>query len=324
MFRKKILLCLIIVTAVFFLGCDAAMPLGYKMSFDSEEYWPEECDGLPASLDYANLDRLLADIAVAKFYEGSSFEREGSAITLRGISELYMPYSVPEAFDLRIIGILDFNIDFPISFSYGSAGRRTFFTWYSGRPTDEEFFHHYHDGGGVFWTQHGYEFRTEFHHSFTEQEIYDFSNAQPLIAWEIQGNAASLSVKGVESISIFNEDGYEIISEATIPDHGWSYLSDRHDLEHHSLYRADANGLTRVGYSWLVDADYLRRQYLFEPGTYTFHAEGVTGELGLLVKHFINGDIVSSTDYTAEISDQAISGFSITVTTDDSFLNIYQ
>jgi len=174
------------------------------------------------------------------------------------------------------------------------------------------------------WSQHGYEFRAHIYANFPEEGSEALTdsllNAQPVIAWELQGNAVSVSVQGVKSITISSETRREVISTPTVIDHNFGnvFISLSHALDHHTIYIDYDGELTRIGYSWLVDTDLARRQFVLEPGTYTFHVEGVIGEPDLLIRHFRDREIVSSVSYGEELSSQAFSSFTISVTSDYS------
>jgi len=284
-----------------------------------------------ASLGYSNLDGLLRDIALVRFDEPERFYRSYHfSFVLREIRELYMPHNIPENFPLSriIIGVNRMND--PIDFSYRLPGgfslrfRYARFVWNRNRPTDEVFFRGGREAHGPYsgeeirhhWSQYGYEFEAFIPERFPEEEAYDLTvallNAQPVVSWEIQGNAIMVSVQGMENVVILNEEGYEIVSEVTIADMNFLniFSLNHHSLSHHTLYLTPA----RIGYSWLVCADSSRYQYVLKPGTYTFHVEGVTGEPDLLIRHFADREIVSSVSFGAELAAQPFSSFTVTIT----------
>ena len=127
----------------------------------------------------------------------------------------------------------------------------------------------------------------------------------------------------MENVSIFDEGHYEIVIERTDVNPGaYGHLIER-AVGHHTLYRDDGENRSVIGYRWSLGLELERWQYVLEPGTYTFVVEGtIRDELGLLVRHFDDHEIVSSVDYGAELAAQEISGFTLTVTPTGSYLTI--
>ena len=288
----------------------------------------------PAPLGYVDLDELLTDIALVQFDESRRFRagrinvHDGDRMraSLYNIRELYMPLSVPENFPLIRIGVDFHTTNDQVRFLYEISGytdpslRTARFVWRRDRPNNELFFSsNVHDSGRIRWSQHGYEFEAHLPTYFPEEEIANFVNAQPVTTWEIQGNAVSVSIQGMENVNIFDENGYEIVSITTPRSSFFTILwSTDHHLEHHSLYRSNGENLSRVGYSWLVDASSSRRQYVLKPGVYTFYVEGIVGNPDLLIRHFAEREIVSSVSYRREFRRQSFSGFTVTVTPDNN------
>ncbi|MCL2392462.1 MAG: hypothetical protein FWC66_07655 [Oscillospiraceae bacterium] len=258
------------------------------------------CDGLISPPRFYNLESLLDAIAIDKFHELRR-GRDG----IGQLSEFFMPLDVPDRFHLVLIEFWDFEPNSPISLWYSPANNRLppslfrtappEFMWLRDDPRDEALLWIGDDRAS--WGQHGYAFQTEFPVCFTEQEIVNFIRAVPVTAWELQGNAISVSIQGMENIRIFDEVGNEIIS----PTPGIY------------LYKNDSESVRRIGYRYGIGAGLSRYQFVLEPGTYTFHAEGVIGDPGLLVMHFIDGEPVTSIDRSAGLAEQDISEFSLTV-----------
>ena len=321
MIKKTFFLVLIITSVLTLFGCQASSSVSDDYPPDIEDSPKTEYfitgDGTEGLVGYSSLERLLADIAISKFDERFIDGSDGEGFL--SLRELYMPLKVPEGFELS--GIISFrSFKHPISFEYTPG--RTSFTWYRDRLTDDVRFQPDSDGRGAFRAQHGYVFgvRLNFPASFSEQELYYFSYAQPVMAWELQGNAVSMSVQGMRSIRILDEDGYEFAIESTNAHGGHGYLVS--DLDHYTIYRIDGENRSVVGYRWRLDFDSARWQYVLEPGTYTFKVEGIIrDEVGLLVRHFDDHEIVSSVDYGAELT-RDVSNFTITVTPTDSYLTI--
>ena len=273
---------------------------------------PYLCGGPQSPTSYSSVERFLADMALIKF-------DEARAVGHTPFRELYMPRRVPEGFSLSQMWFFELHDDLPIVFEYADIDyNRARFIWNRGMSTRAFV--------GTPWEQHGYEFQINFPENlFTDQELYDFSYAQPVVAWELQGNAVSVSIQDLENVRIFYEGRYEIGIEPTYIPVGirHNYLIGRHLLEHHTLYRIDGENRSVIGYRWSLDAELDRWQYVLEPDTYTFHVEGVIrGEVGLLVRHFDDHEIVLSVDYGAELAGQDFTSFTITVTPTDSYLTI--
>ena len=155
------------------------------------------------------------------------------------------------------------------------------------------------DGFLIAWTQHNQVFTASLPASHTLDEALAFCDAQPVEAWELLGDAVSVSVQGMEGISIFGEGGAEV---AVVGD---------------ELYMpAEGGGMERVGYMWLIDSESSRYQYVLGPGEYAFAAESVKKGAGLLVRHFESGEAVSSTDYAKALAGQSARQLYLEVTAD--------
>lgn len=330
MLKSCLLILSLITTAVLFSGCQERLP-DVSHSVIAAPPGPQWHDGL---------DEVLAGFAVAQFDESRRF----SYGVLYRITRFYMPFNVPEDFPLTRIGIDARTLsNGPISFNYSLHNSELphrisrhgiSFTWHRDRRTSETFFHSHEIERNsapwlrYWWSQDQYEFSAYIPTEFIEEDFYDLINAltnpQPLIAWEIKGNAVSVSIQGTESVTIFDENGYEVVSKATT-EHNNSIHTIRNNnlytvltMEHHSLFKINGESLGRVGYSWLVDADLSRRQYVLKPGVYTFYVKGVIGEPDLLIRHFAEREIVSSVSYSAELTEQSFSSFTVIVTPDSS------
>jgi len=153
----------------------------------------------------------------------------------------------------------------------------------------------------IAWTQHRQSFLASLPAIYTLDEALAFCDAQPVEAWELFGDAVSVSVQGMSGIGIFDGGGAEI---AVVGD------------ELHRL--AESGEMERIGYKWLIDEDSARYQYVLGPGEYSFAAERVKKGAGLLVKHFESGEVVSSVDYARELSGQSVKQLYLEVTSDYS------
>ena len=295
---KKTILLIVIVIFIF---------LSFGAGFVSEAF-----ASLVAPFRDTSLDELLANIAIVNFAESTNIR--STNILLTGITELYMPLNVFQNPHLWIIGIPTINDDDPIIIRDDISGA---FIWHRNGIIDEYFSDllfswRLVSGCHVTWSQHGQEFEVIIPEYFTEEERYDFVNAQPLIAWEIQGNAISVSIQGMENISIFDEDGYEIVNRAiVVSDFFGEHTHILSDIN--VLYRSNGESLNRIGYRWRLYADSSKYQYVLEPGIYTVYAESGIGEPGLLIRHFANREFVSSIDYSAELVERSVCNFSVTV-----------
>jgi len=307
----------------------------------SQESIPQTTGGMPLPIAYANLDDLLHDVAFVRFDENRRPWRWRDATFISELDKLYVPINVPEDFPLFVIIIETFIADAPIRFVYSLPNFRNFvdplteratLTWRRDRPTDEVFFR----GGGrlespsssdnvmYHWTQHGYEFEVHILATFPEEDAYEITsvllNPQPFTTWELQGNAISFSIQGIESINIFDDGGQEISYYVTVPDDFFSSFISRlsQELNHHVLYSRDVGGKARYGYSWLTDEETSRRQFVLKPGTYTFIVDGIIGEPQLVIRHFYNREVVSSVDFTEYLASQDFTSFTVTVTPDNT------
>ena len=341
MTKRVLTISLVAMVAILLLcGCightiDTALPdTDENGEIDSEESFEASPLSIGA-VPFADVDELLSTIAVAKFGESMWFEYlnpSGYAL-LREIDALYMPLRVMEGYQLDWIHVKPpgpYWYDDAIMFLYSGYLN---FLWtrvpMSNRdfqmPEDlhEDLKFYYFD-----WSQHGFAFSATIPAwaRFTEEEIYSFCDAQPVIAWELQGDAVSVVIQGMERVSIFDEDGNELASRP----------SDYHrlavDIGLAILCQGDDEGSARVGYRWLIDdgtasdqfwydpgaflvsEESSRYQYVLEPGDYTFRAEGIIGEQDLVISHFANGELVSSMHHGEKFVGLAVSEFSVTVT----------
>ena len=290
----------------------------------SEQTQPNIFPSVPMPYSYENEDELLAGVGMTKF--GESINPQGRTSmdieALQGLKELYKPGYIKPDFVFTGMAVWYIN---RVAFYYDDieTGEHTLFNWYQstipledavtsdfGRGAAAEYIEERngitygvvelndfeadeHVAYGVSWAQHGQVFRVSIPASFTLEEVLTFCDAQPIDAWELDGDAVSASIQGMENVSIYNGDN-NIIAEDDV------------------LYRANTSGnMERVGYRWLIDKDTSRYQYVLEPGAYTFNADGVISNPELLVKHFETGEIVSNADYSKELSGQP---FSLTVT----------
>ena len=150
----------------------------------------------------------------------------------------------------------------------------------------------------VGWAQYSQVFRAILPASFTLDEVLAFCDAQPVEAWELQGNAISVSIQGMETVSIIYDDANDAII-----------------VEDDVLYRVNGGAdMEKIGYRWLVDESASRYQYVLEPGEYIFQADNPIGEPGLLVKHFEAGACISEVDYHKTLQGHSLTQFSLRVT----------
>jgi len=271
-------------------------------------------NGEKTPITFDGLDQFLADMAVAKFYETDTFKGGAAARTLVEIRELYIPLNATPNFQLRSIWMLPGRAGWlaPIDISYNHAsyaGQQLGFRWYS-QPGSARFLSDTSQTSeGIRtsrWTQHGYMFEASVPARLNMADVVSFEDAQPVDAWELRGDAVSVSIQGMADVTILGEGGGEIAGIATQRGRRWLWM-----VGEHFLYSDDNE---RIGYQWPIDADASRYQSVLEPGAYTFRASGATGEPGLVVRHFINGIEVSTVDFAPELSRQDFSGFTVTVT----------
>jgi len=334
---KMCLLYSLLITAAFTLvGCGPESDSSIEQSTPLEA--PATISRVPF-FNYNSLCVLLTGFAAVRFDESERFSHN----ILAEVEEVYMPFNVPENFPLISIGVgvnmpndsIIFrysmqNSDFPFS----SISNATFRRYHNrlNNSSSETYFYSYSEETEFnsipwlryHWSQHGYEFMAHIPARLPAEDAYDlinaFLNPQPVLAWEIQGNAISVSVQGMENVTIFDEGGREIagnlITERNPSINTFPYTI--HNIEPYSLYRGSGESLDQVGYSWLVSASPSRRQYVLEPGIYTFHVDGITRRSELLVRHFYNSEVVSSVDFSDKLTDRNISSITLTVTSDAS------
>lgn len=289
---------------------------------------------------FDTMEDLLVFIGIAKFSEAFYASNQLSIIRAREIKELYVPGAVLQDFTLSRI-LVPFNVGakplsfiysreeadiYDLDFIYFRGEEEVSFAWYFREQIDEETLHlrgpssiQSPDSAYVFsWGQHWYAFRVTVpgslidFRSFCIEEFGDFFTAVPVIAWEIQGNPISVSIQGMENIYIFDAKGNEIINEIITGDSVLMRIIS--NWETYGLYRSNNDGTKdRIGYRLLVDRDLHRYQYLLEPGNYTFHAEGIIDEQELLVKHFVDHEVVSVIDYTEKFAEQLVNRFVLTI-----------
>jgi len=169
------------------------------------------------------------------------------------------------------------------------------------------------------WAQHGQTFSARIPTGFTLEEALAFSYARPIDAWELCGDAISVSIQGMNNVRIFeNPDGIAAFGST-----GNEIIASGN-----GLYRSGAvgfsagGGMERVGYRWLIDEATHRYQYVLQPGAYEFHVTGRNGQPQLLVQHFAYGDRVASTDYSGKLAAQNANEFLLAVTRDANDNNL--
>jgi len=308
-------------------------------SNDTQDTLPYIARGFITPVSYATMDDLLQDVALVRFDELRRPWTQFHATVINEVDKIYVPLSVPEDFLLNRIVVEVITDDAPIRFIYRLPSFRAFvdppteratLTWRRDRPTNEEFFR-----GGVWpmeprssdtvtyhWTQHGYEFEVSILAMFPEEEAYELTRAlldpQPFTSWELQGNAVAVSIRGKESVSIFDEWGNKINYNETVTNFDFLnvFSSMSRALGHHVLYGTYEDATVRVGYSWLLDEDTFSRQFVLKPGTYTFIVDGIIGEPRLVVRHFYNREVVSIVGFSRYLAGQDFTSFTVMVTQD--------
>ncbi|MCL2367336.1 MAG: hypothetical protein FWC75_09945 [Oscillospiraceae bacterium] len=166
----------------------------------------------------------------------------------------------------------------------------------------------------VDWAQYGKKFTISIPVTFPRNEIFEIARMKQLEAWELDGDAVSVSIQGMENVRIFEQSANREFLEATrqtaMPGDELIVIGD-------ALYRGDlGRSMERVGYRWLIDENLGRYQYVLMPGMYTFRADGLSGTPGLTVRHFDGGEAVSVVDYSDRLIAENASGFYLTVTED--------
>jgi len=349
MFKSLVLMLLLIISSFTLSSCYTEAFSSSIESETSQILLPETplkaIASPPASTRFSSMESLLLGLAAERFDEVRRF----SPGLLEGTNELMMPYNVPENFALSLIVLDSLYPSRFIDFDYNlldadlrpRGSTNAFFTWHhilsNNSGSDAEFHYYQREFAGddsvrwlqYRWSQHGYEFSARIDSRIpgekAQELINAFTNPQPVADWEIQGNSVSVSVQGMESITIIGEKGHEIVSTATTEPNSAvdirinSTIYDIRSIRHHSLYKNYDGGLTRAGYSWLTGSENpSRRQFVLQPGTYTFHVEGIIDEPELLIRHFYNREVVSSVDFTEYLASQNFTSFTVTVTPDNT------
>ena len=279
-----------------------------------------------------SIEGVLSETAMVKFDESFESQEERRYVGLGDLSVFYEPAFVKEGITFEGIAWLGWN---GFSFLYrNETGRRVLFEWDRGssrvdiavtdmfnRGAVAEYIEEHNgitygitewmrnnktefDGYGLGWAQYGQRFSVAVSEDFTLQEALDFAYAVPITSFELDGDAVSVSIQGMDNVGVIDGEGMEIIAEDDV------------------LYRVDgaggagSGGMERIGYRWLTDEGAGRYQYVLEPGEYQFSAVGGGSGAELLVKHFETGDCVSSADYTQTVAGQAGSRFILTVSGD--------
>ena len=340
---SKLLILLLFLTVSFFMlsGCHTEYILEPNLETEilrnslQPESPPIATSSRPVPSSYANLDDLLLNVAIVSFHESQGRVRRciHSAV-IAELEELYMPLDVSDDILLESIGIGVLGMNEPILLTYRVPHYSNFrtitanFNWYRNKPTDEVFFTELYAEGAVVpsrfhWSQHGYEFEA-FVPTDLSEDAYSFIDAilnpQPVVAWELQGNAISVTIHGLDNITILDKMNNKIINTRTPRDiYFLNAFSNLYNfLDHHTLYISDGENLTRTGYNWIVTTGTSRRQFVLQPGIYTFQVDEIIGEPQLLIRHFYNREIVSSVDFTEYLAGQDFTSFTITVTADNS------
>jgi len=311
-----------------------------------------------------NIEDWIANVSKVKFHENMTPERTTSCEFIPfDMTELFVPDISKEDFELRGIWAYRMN-HMEFSYSHSDTGDNIRITWSrhfgSDVTADEAILAGARGGGhisseivlhdeisyGIFkfrsviddtynyslsWVQYGRRFSASIPAHFTRYDIFEIARMRRVETWELDGDAVSVSIQGMENVRIFeqsvNGEGVEVTEPIVVGDAIYNATSRRDDRVRigDALYRAGQGGtMERVGYRWLIDEELGRYQYVLMPGMYTFRADGIVGTPGLTIRHFESGDAVSVADYTAELSGQSFSAFSITVTPYGSSLNIYQ
>jgi len=175
-------------------------------------------------------------------------------------------------------------------------------------------------GYGIKWIQNGHNFTTSATAGVTLEEALAFSYATPVTAWQLDGDAVSVSIQDMTDVTI--------VALSDIDPTGRSGVSALSGMRQEVIVSGDNlylsglardSGLELIGYRWLVDAAANRYQYVLAPGIYEFRASGATINSELLVRHFEAGEVALITDFTAEVSDPDVTEFALIVTPDEVY-----
>jgi len=330
MFKKIIIL---VITILLFSGC----------SYDPLAFTPEANDGIVVDYGAAyslaplmanNVEYVLEAVARAKFGEALTDQLAIPHIQrgFTSLTEMYIPTRIydMEFIEIGIIGSQSityiFNDSSPkriilqhdreISPEYATE------IWFgrSGPAAKEYKLEHNGITYGIVqrleengtwwgyyvsWAQYGQTFFLSTSPYISLEEALSLSYVQPLRSWELEGNAISFLIQGMENVGIFDR-GYEVV------------------VDENNIYRVNqqaggrgseqTQNMIKIGYRWLIDEDLLRYQYVLAPGEYEFRAERVINEPEIQVKRFEAGEIISSIDYTQIMEKQVFIQFDLIVT----------
>jgi hypothetical protein len=326
---KKVFV-LLISLLFLFSGCannspDAAEinPEGSEQTPSSGLFFPHHADG------YKNNDELLLNIGAAKFSEFDKSSYNPKTIeALQGLTALYEPGYIKQDFTMTGITVAYVH-RLTLRYRQVIAGEFADFDWarhvpaenatiaFLGRGASAEYIEERNgitygvtewanetgelDGYMVGWAQHGQTFTANLTASFTLEEVFTFCDAQPIEAWELLGDAISVSIQGMENVSVYDDEDNAIVIEDDI------------------VYKINGGvpggaNMGRIGYRWLIDESASRYQYVLEPNEYIFHAGNAISEPELLVKHFADGECVSEASYTKTPAGDSFTQFSLSVT----------
>jgi len=270
----------------------------------------------PPEFKITEFEDLFALVGKAKFGENSSSDM-GYA-ELKGINELYIPSGM---IDNLLLSWVEITKRGYICFRHeDNGGTFVNFIWDRAMPTEiamnelsgrgEIAFNEitgnslnysiskWEEGKySVFWVQHNQSFSAFFSGDFTENEILEFCNAQPVIAWEIQGDAVSVSIEGAGDVVIYDGENRALIID-------------------NDTLSTDEGG---IGYRWLIDAEKLRYQYVLAPGEYLF--SGIAADVSeITVRHYAANALESEISYTEFFEGEVFDFITLSVTPEGSEL----
>ena len=326
MFRRITVL-FITMTLLIMTGCSDNSP--DKAEINSDELAQTSSNAhfmIPFPDMYESNDELLLNVGAVKFSELDKSQIEPLTIEpLEGLMELYKPGYLKPSFVANGIAVAYIN---RITLYYLNAATEEVvgFIWQMSIPAENategyfdrgaaaEYIEEYngitygvtewvnetgeHTRYLVSWAQYGQTFSASLPASFTLEEVLAFCYAQPIEAWELLGDAVSVSIQGMENVNIY-DDGYNAII-----------------VEDDILYKDDGHGnMDRVGYRWLIDESTSRYQYVLEPNEYIFSSDNAISEPELLLKYFEAGECVYEEDYTEVLTEEFLTQFSLSIAT---------
>lgn len=305
-----------------------------------------------APYTFANMDELLAEIAVNKFYEldPNYVMTESYPSSMRRITSLYEPGGIRTGLSLKTIDVyFYFYPDFKIEFFYegkdgelanrfsNPGGDWAYLSWGSGNPEKFDVDSYLGNSNAT------EEYLLERNGVIYVIVRYDKPRYYPgyLVHWVQNGTVFEAHLSTALTID-------EILDFCDIvPVSSWILDGDAvsaaiNGIENVSIFDGECNEIAvwenglyklnsdgewcKIGYrwpsgdvrhkywsNWDISEDSTDYQYVLAPGNYLFIAGTVADNPELTAKRFVDGECVSETDYSALMAECAFSRFKLMV-----------